>query len=44
MRHLLTLKDLTTAEIEEILAIGNALKADLKHGVVNRFSPISSWE
>ncbi|MBE6425553.1 MAG: ornithine carbamoyltransferase [Thermoguttaceae bacterium] len=33
MRHLLTLKDLTTAEIEEILAIGNALKADLKHGV-----------
>ncbi len=33
MRHLLTLKDLTTAEIEEILAIGNALKADLKRGV-----------
>lgn len=33
MRHLLTLKDLSTAEIEEVLAIGKALKEDLKRGI-----------
>lgn len=33
MRHLLTLKDLTTAEIEEILSISKALKEDLKRGI-----------
>ncbi len=33
MRHLLTLKDLTTAEIEEILSIGRNLKADLRRGI-----------
>ncbi|MBQ9455070.1 MAG: ornithine carbamoyltransferase [Thermoguttaceae bacterium] len=33
MRHLLTLKDLSTSEIEEILAIGKTLKEDLKRGI-----------
>ncbi len=33
MRHLLTLKDLSAVEIEEILAIGKSLKEDLKRGV-----------
>lgn len=33
MRHLLSLKDVSTAEIEEILRIGRELKDKLKHGI-----------
>ena len=41
MRHLLTLKDLTTAEIEEILSIGSELKQDFKRGIRSQLYPNS---
>ncbi len=37
MKHLLKLGDLSTAEIEEILNLGDQLKYDQKHGVDHRY-------
>ena len=34
MKHLLTLHDLTTEEINQILDLAKKLKSDLKNGVV----------